>query len=202
MEQLRDAALDYLLQHGIADLSLRPMAQELGTSARMLMFHFKSREGLIKAMLEELHARLTTSFAKIASDDAKGRSGAPLQRFWDWASSERNLPALRLLYELQIIAIQNPAEYGRYLRKMSFDWQTAAFKALPNASRDESLATLCIAVFDGLFLELMSTGERARLQRALSRFIQLGQRDSTRTRRLEIRRPASKIEPKTSRRRT
>jgi AcrR family transcriptional regulator len=183
VEQLRDAALDYLLEHGIADLSLRPLARELGTSARMLMFHFKSREGLIKAVLEELHARLTASFAKIASADARTASSAPLQRFWSWASSEQNLPALRLLYELQIIAIQNPAEYGRYLRKMSFDWQTAALSALPQATRDEPLATLCIAVFDGLFLELMSTGDRERLERALSRFIELGQRDAARARR-------------------
>ena len=45
-QQLLDAAIDYTAEHGISDLSLRSLAAALGTSHRMLIFHFGSKEGL------------------------------------------------------------------------------------------------------------------------------------------------------------
>jgi AcrR family transcriptional regulator len=166
-----DAALAYLAEHGVANLSLRPMAATLGTSPRILMFHFKSKDGLLQEALEELHARLQASFLSMVSDDPGPRRVAPLKRFWQWATSPQNLPYLRLLYEVQIIAVQNPAEYGRYLKKASAAWQANSLQALSASIRTRPMATLCVAVFDGLFLELMSTGDQRRLTRALDHFI-------------------------------
>ncbi len=166
--ELRGAALDYLLGHGVANVSLRPMAAELGTSARILMFHFGSKEGLIGEVMEELQSRLQASFVRVAADSG---GDAPLMQFWKWAMDKKNLPYLRLLYEAQIVAVQNEAEYGRYLKKASADWQALAFRALSKAPRSEEMATLCVAVFDGLLLELMVTGDRRRLTRALERFL-------------------------------
>ena len=159
-----------MLEHGAAKLSLRPLAAKLGTSPRMLLFHFKSKEGLLQDVLGELNTRLQASFVALASSS---RGEAPLKRFWRWAGNKKNLPYLRLLYEVQIIAIQNPGEYAGYLKKMSIDWQAVVLESLSKSMRCEPMATLCIAVFDGLFLELMSTGERGRLTRALDYFISM-----------------------------
>jgi AcrR family transcriptional regulator len=169
-KQLQDAALEYLLEHGVAKLSLRPLAAKLGTSPRMLIFHFKSKEGLLRDVLAELHARLLNSFATVTSAEPTSHGQAPLKRFWNWAIRKKNFRYLRLLYELQIIAVQNPGEYGRYWKKMSMDWQKTTLLASSESLQTEAMATLCIAVFDGLFLELMSTGDRARLTRALDQF--------------------------------
>jgi hypothetical protein len=87
-------------------------------------------------------------------------------------------PYLRLLYETQIIALQNPAHYGAYLQRASTAWQRIAFDSMSESLRSTSLATLCIAVFDGLMLELMATGDRRRLSRALDEFIALSVPDS------------------------
>jgi AcrR family transcriptional regulator len=171
--ELRDAALAYLLKHGVANASLRPMAAQLGTSPRILMFHFKSKEGLLQEVLQELHSRLQSSFSKMTSSKFSARPIAPLKRFWRWATRKENFPHLRLLFEIQIVAAQNPGEYGRYLKKVSFDWQAIVFQALSESMRNDAMATLCIAVFDGLLLELMNTGDRARLTRALDHFISL-----------------------------
>jgi AcrR family transcriptional regulator len=166
---LRDAALAYLLKHGLADVSLRPMAVQLGTSPRMLMFHFKSKEGLLQEVLEELHSRLQSSFIRL-SKSPRGRV-PPLKQFWLWAIEKKNFAYLRLLYEAHIIAAQNPKEYGRYLKKASKDWQALAFQSLSEYLRSPAMATLCIAVFDGLMLEMINTGDRTRLTQALDRFI-------------------------------
>jgi AcrR family transcriptional regulator len=175
-KELQAAALHYLLEHGVANVSLRPMAAKLGTSPRILMFHFKSKEGLLQDVLGELHARLQTSFATMASADSGPRHSALLKRFWQWATSKKNFPYLRLLYEVQVIAAQNPAEYARYLKKVSMDWQAISLQSLSESIRTEPVATLCVAVFDGLFLELMSTGDRSRLTRALDHFISMARK--------------------------
>jgi AcrR family transcriptional regulator len=179
--ELRDAALAYLLEHGVANVSLRPMAAQLGTSARILMFHFKSKEGLLREVLQELNSRLQSSFLRIRSTGSDAHRAPPLKLFWLWATRKENFPYLRLLYEVQIIAVQNPAQYRRYLKKASLDWQTVAFQALSESLRNNVMATLCIAVFDGLLLELMNTGERPRLTRALDHFISMARHQPTGT---------------------
>lgn len=174
--QLEDAALKYLLQHGVAKLSLRPLAAHLGTSPRMLLFYFKSKEGLLQDLLGELQNRMIASFKEMALSDVGPNPSPLLRRFWEWATNKKNFPYVRLLYELHIIAAQNPAEYGGYLKKISAEWQAMTLKFLSDSIRTEPMATLCIAVFDGLFIELMSTGDRARLTRAIDHFISLSRK--------------------------
>ncbi len=176
--QLLDAALRYLCKHGVANVSLRPLAAELGTSARILMFHFKSKEGLLQEVIQELNSRLQNSLATLAQPSPPAQRVAPLRLFWDWATRAENLPYLRLLYEVQVIALQNPEIYGAYLKKASSDWHDIALQLMSNSLQRSSLATLCIAVFDGLFLELISSGERRRLTRALDEFIHIMTRAS------------------------
>jgi AcrR family transcriptional regulator len=167
--ELRDAALAYVLDHGFASVSLRPMAVELGTSARILMFHFKSKEGLLREVMEELQSRLQSSFLRLNKSERQGVP--PLKRFWLWAIGKRNFAYLRLLYESQIVAAQNPKEYGKYLQKASRAWQSIVLEALSESLRSTAMATLCIAVFDGLMLEMINTGERSRLTQAMDEFI-------------------------------
>ena len=168
-EQLRDAALAYLVEHGLTGVSLRPMAAQLGTSARILIFHFKSKEGLMTEVMEELHARLQASFLKLS--ESPDRSVPPLKRFWLWARDRKNFAYLRLLYESQIVSARDGKQYGRHLKKSSTDWQRLVFQRLSESVRSQEMATLCIAVFDGLFLELIVTGDRQRLTRAMDYFI-------------------------------
>jgi AcrR family transcriptional regulator len=170
---LLDVALDYLVEHGVANVSLRPMAAAIGTSARLLIFHFRSKEQLRQEVVGELQARLQASFTAMMAVQTGWRRVAPITRYWQWATAPTNLPYFRLLYELQIVAIQNPAEYGRYLEKSSLDWLRLSEQALSKSIRSKAMATLCVAVFDGLFLELLSTGDHARVTRALDRFVAL-----------------------------
>ncbi len=171
--ELLDAAVDYLVENGVANVSLRPMAAAMGTSARLLIFHFQSKERLLQEVFSELQSRLQASFVAMTRADSGLRPEAPIKRYWRWATSSKNLPYFRLLYEVQIIAIQNPAEYGRYLEKSSSAWLTLSERALSESIRSKAMATLCVAVFDGLFLELLSTGDHARVTRALDRFVAL-----------------------------
>jgi AcrR family transcriptional regulator len=175
-QELLDACIAYLLRHGIADLSLRPMAAEAGTSARLLIFHFGSKEQLLGEVLGEMQARLQRSFAELLQTKSDTQV-SPLRMFWDWALARENFAYLRLLYQLHILATQNPKLYGRFLKRNSLNWLALIQAALPAAHRSPALATLFGAVFDGLFIELVSSGDRDRTTEALDEFIRLATED-------------------------
>jgi AcrR family transcriptional regulator len=174
--ELLDAALRYLVESGVANASLRPMAAALGTSPRILMFHFESKEGLLQSVLEELSTRLQVSLQALASTQEPATRAPPLRRFWLWANREENFAYFRLLYEAQIVALQNPRVYGRYLKNVSDTWQAAALPLMSPSLGDRTMVSLCIAVFDGLMLERMSGGNQKGLTRALDRFIAMATR--------------------------
>ena len=172
-QEILEATLAYLVKHGLTDLSLRPLAAAAGTSARLLIYHFGSKEQLLAEVLDTLQSRLRESFAEVS---AREDGEPPLRTFWNWATSRRNFRSLRLLYELQILAAQNPESYGRYLVRNSWDWVELVRTALPPAERTDAMATLLVAVFDGLFLELVSTGDRRRTTEALDEFVRIVRR--------------------------
>lgn len=165
--ELRDKALDYCLTHGLSELSLRPIALHIGTSARLLIYHFGSRDGLISAVMNEAHLRVQKSFAELMNG---ARSKDLLRSFWDWITDPRNSPYLRLIFEVQILALQNPAAYSNYLQGTSSSWLTLIERVLPPSADRRARATLCAAVIDGLLLEFLGTGDLRRTTAALDMF--------------------------------
>jgi AcrR family transcriptional regulator len=170
-QQLLDSLIAYLIRHGPTDLSLRPMAAEMGTSARLLIFHFGSKERLLTEALDEIQARLKRSFLRLQAGSSGSRSKALLRIFWDWAVAEEQFHQLRLLYQLQVLAAQDSPGRAGHLARSSSEWLGLIKSALPEPERTASQATLLGAVFDGLFLELMCTGDRKRTTRALDAFV-------------------------------
>jgi AcrR family transcriptional regulator len=188
-EILTEELVGYLLEHGLSDLSLRPLADALGTSARLLIYHFESKEGLLTEVLDSMQTHLRMSFGGMIEQRA-GKSERPLKLFWDWAIADENYPYLKLLYELQILAVQNPAAYGQYLQRNASNWSELIATALPESERTAAMVTLLGAVFDGLFLELMSTGDRRRTTQAVQQFIRLV--DEARDARLVVQKKTAK----------
>ena len=169
-DRLLDDCLRYFLRHGVADLSLRPLAAAVGTSARMLLHYFGSKEALIAGVMEQAQARLQRSFQELLDPSGRAHSKNPLLKFWPVLSSGTNRPLLRLLFEVQMLALQNPKRYRRYLTKTSVTWRRLIERALPPTARTAAAATLYNAVVDGLLLELLSTGDLRRTSRALTLF--------------------------------
>lgn len=172
-ERLLNESLAYFLKHGVANLSLRPLAAAAGTSARMLVHHFGSKEELIAAVMEQVRARLQHSFEPLAARASKSKPGQILLDFWKLMTSRKYRPYLRLLFEVQILAIQNPKRYERYLTDTSATWILLLQRALPPGGHNITTATLCLAVVDGLLLEYLSTGDLRRTSKAVELFLKL-----------------------------
>jgi AcrR family transcriptional regulator len=151
------------------------MAAAVGTSARLLIFHFGSKERLLLEVLGEMQARLQRSLADL-SDQLSPAGSAPLRLFWDWALKDANFAQLRVLYQLHVLAAQDHKTYGRYLKRNSLDWLESVQALLKPSHRSPALATLIVAVFDGLFIEVMSTGDRRRASAAIDDFIAMARK--------------------------
>ncbi len=57
-DPLIDRLADYVLVHGLAAASLRPMARAAGTSDRMLLYYFADKDAVIAAALDRVAARM------------------------------------------------------------------------------------------------------------------------------------------------
>jgi AcrR family transcriptional regulator len=172
-EELTETLIEYLLAHGLSELSLRPLAAELGTSARLLIYHFGSKDGLLAAAMDAMHSHLRSSLQALATAGTPKRDTRVLRQFWDWAIAAENFPHLKLLYELQILAARQPETYGPFWEQATAGWLELIKGLLPADKQNAAIASLPIAVFDGLFLELMTMGDRQRTTRALDYFIDL-----------------------------
>lgn len=170
-QELLDLLIAYLVRHGPADLSLRPMAAEIGTSARLLIFHFGSKERLLAEVLDEMQRRLQHSFRQMRSAPPGTRRVPLLRAFWDWALQDEHFPSLSLLYQLNVLAARDPDLRSNLLARHAQDWLALIQPALSDPDASPAQATLVGAVFDGLFLELMTTGDRVRTTQALDAFL-------------------------------
>ena len=169
-DELRDQALDYFLDHGLAELSLRPLAEHIGTSARLLIYHFESKEKLITAVMDEVRARVQQSVIKMMHAT---QGEASMESFWHWVTDSGNIRHVRLLFEVQVLALQNPATYAQFLSDTSSSWLEVLAHGIPESADRRTIATLCSAVIDGLVLEYMSTGDFDRTTAALKFFVSL-----------------------------
>ena len=170
---LLDRLTAYFSEHGLPNVSLRPMAVQVGTSARLLIFHFGSKDQLVEEVFAHIQAILTHSLAEILSQPDRQSRVAPIRAYWDWATNRKNLPLWRLLYELQMLATRNPGKYAKLLKRNSAQWRDLIDAALPELQPRSSWASLFAAVFDGLFLELLATGDRKRTNAALDTFVKI-----------------------------
>ena len=168
--RLLQDCLSYFLRHGVANLSLRPLAAAVGTSARMLLHYFGSKETLIAEVMEQVQQRLQQSFQELLESKKRGTKKDVLPKFWSVLSRKTNQPSLRLLFEVQMLALQNPRRYRRYLSQTSNSWRRLIEEAFPAKGENAVTATLYNAVIDGLLLDLLATGDLRRTSGALQLF--------------------------------
>jgi AcrR family transcriptional regulator len=167
------AATDYVLEHGLAGLSLRPLAQALGTSTRMLLYDFDSKDELIMAILAEARRRESGLLAGAAATEGISRADL-LRAVWGWASAAEQSGFMRLFFEVYVQSMHGAGGYSGQTQAMVTDWLSQLARIFAaGADADPAEATLLIAVVRGLLLDQLSTGDNQRTTRALEQFIQL-----------------------------
>jgi AcrR family transcriptional regulator len=170
-DRLLDAVVDYSLEHGITDLSLRELAEAIGTSHRMLIYHFGSKEALLVAVVEQVEAAQRDLFAKaVASGDRSPVDTA--RQLWRRLADARMWPQERLFFEIYVLALLGRPGTEGFLDGVVSSWTETAEAAsgLPHAVA-EADARLGVAVARGLLLDLLATGDRRGVNRAFERYL-------------------------------
>ena len=170
-ERLLAAAVEQARHGGTADLSLRELAAAIGTSHRMLLYHFGSREGLLVAIAQAVEE------AERATLLGWGVTAWDARRYWKRISDPALWPTERLFFELYVQALFGRLGDDQFLDSTVEGWIGPVAAAMVQAGGSEATARadarLGLAVVRGLLLDLLATGDRDGVTEAYERFLQL-----------------------------
>jgi AcrR family transcriptional regulator len=171
--ELLDRAVDYVCRHGLADLSLRPLAKAVRSSPRVLLYYFGSKEALVVEIVRRGRARQQTMMAEVK---LTGLAPSEVARtLWREFSRPEWEPLTRLSFEVYALALNDPKRFPGFLESSVSDWLRALefCTSLPGMTRDQSqaLGTVLIAGFRGFLIDLLATHDRARIDRAVDLWI-------------------------------
>ncbi len=116
---------EHVLEYGLNNASLRPMAAAAGTSDRMLIYHFGSKDALIVSVLEHLAARMEVGLDAALPAERFETESALIARVMERMRSKAFRPYTRVWLEIVAAAAQgNDAhlEAGRAIIDLYLDW--------------------------------------------------------------------------------
>jgi len=118
-QRLLDACTDYALEHGLPD-RLGPLAAAAGTSSRMLIYHFETRDGLLREVLGQARQRQVEAFTDLIRLRPDEPYPTTLARAWSAISGPQGEPYLRMFGRLHHTAGE-PLRPG-FRRTATTDW--------------------------------------------------------------------------------
>jgi AcrR family transcriptional regulator len=184
-EELLERAYRYVLKHGLAELSLRPLAAAIGSSPRVLLFLFGSKEGLIRALLARARADELSMLEQARHNGRDAALASIVQTTWAWLVAEPHRPLLTLWLEAYARSlVDSEGPWSDFARKTVEDWLTLLATS-QSQSRRRSRAggaerTLALSVLRGALLDLLATGDIERTTAAVQEHVEsLVKRQST-----------------------
>ena len=169
--ELKMAIVRYLALHGLSDLSLRPLAKAVGSSPRVLLYYFGSKENMVSEVLAEVRRQQASNYAEI-----HGRNlHEEYWMVWKRMSAPDSARMFRLFFEAYGIALRRPKAYRSFLRSTVEDWLRMIADPLwregYTCDDARAFATVMLAGLRGFMLDLCNTGERKRVDRAVEMWL-------------------------------
>ncbi len=144
-------AVAHVLAHGVATLSLRPLARALGTSDRMLLYYFGSRDRLLAAVLDAVGAQLQEHLTT-----ALPSAPLPPDRLLAAAAAVLLTPGpeahLRLYVEVSGLAARGQEPFRTVAAAVAASWRTWLAERLDAPGDRDAAAAGVLAALDGLLL--------------------------------------------------
>ncbi|GAB2488039.1 TetR/AcrR family transcriptional regulator [Jatrophihabitans fulvus] len=149
-EDLLERVTEDLLAHGLADFSLRRVAQAAGTTHKVLLYHFGSAEHLLAAAVSRVRARRIDSglAAALAVDGSLAERVLALWPALIGAEAD-------VLDQAMGLAMYHPERYGALAHDALVEYLPPLRRLCPadwDAGRTEEIAGLVLATLRGLIL--------------------------------------------------
>ena len=172
--ELLEAIVRYLVQHGIAGLSLRPLAKAVDSSPRVLLYYFGSKEKLLACAIQRLRERQRLGFDKLRQVHYENPSDA-CRAIWQQMCGPESLAWFRLSLETYTMALRQPRQFADFLSTSVEDWleflsqPLIAKGASPAGARQ--FATVVVAGFRGFLLDYYASRDRKRVHGAVEMWL-------------------------------
>ena len=171
--------MDHFVADGLGDLSLRKIAAAIGTSHRMLLYHFGSKNGLLLEVVRAVEARSQSQLGEIGHRAGAGagtelETDEVIRKMWRFVADPAQADFERLFFALYGRALQGDVEARPLLAESIASWLeandtlAAEHDIPPGLARAH--ARLGLAVVRGLLLDLLATGDRAGVDASLEVF--------------------------------
>ncbi|MCO1658476.1 TetR/AcrR family transcriptional regulator [Pseudonocardia humida] len=175
--ELLEAAYRYVLANGLAELSLRPLAKHIGSSPRVLLYLFGSKDGLVQALLARARRAEMAMLADLGApshDPRADRMAEVVDRLWAWVSAEEHRALLALWLEGYARSLTDPGgPWAGFARATVEDWLQVLAAAQPEDVRHgedgRAQRTEVLALLRGALIDLLATGDLERTGAAVRR---------------------------------
>jgi AcrR family transcriptional regulator len=163
---LLERVISYLAGAGVGDRSLRQIAAGAGTSHRMLIYHFGTRDALLVEVVRAVEERQRVALAAMTSRTPRDLA----LEFWERLADPALAPYERLFFELYGAALAGQESVAPVLDGIVTSWLTdeSMFAGLPLAQ-----ARMALAFTRGALLDLLATGDRPGVDAAVHAFVDL-----------------------------
>jgi AcrR family transcriptional regulator len=171
--ELLDAAYREVLAHGLADMSLRPLSAAIGSSPRVLLFLFGSKDGLVRALLARAREDELVLLDRLREHTGRATGLREVTlTVWDWLADPDHRPLLVLWAEAYARSLVDPdGPWAGFAHATVREWLAVLADAQPPAVRrsaaGRTACTLALAVLRGALLDLLATGDTARTTAAV-----------------------------------
>jgi AcrR family transcriptional regulator len=167
-KELLDLAYAYALEHGLGEMSLRPLAAAIGSSPRVLLYLFGSKDGLIRELLAKARA---DELAAVTPSDREDL-GQVAQRVWSWLARKEHRALLAVWVEGYARSLVDPdGPWAGFARSTVEDWLEVLKAAQPPRTRQTrrgiAARTAVLALLRGGMLDLLATDDTARITEAM-----------------------------------
>jgi AcrR family transcriptional regulator len=171
--RLLDAVIEHFTVAGVGDQSLRQIAAAVGTSHRMLLYHFGSKDGLLVEVAQAVEARTRANFETV-SERFGAATDEVVREMWRQVSDPKFGDFERLFFALCGKGLQGQAGIGPLLGENIEGWIRANVEMGTQVGIPDDViavhARLGLAVTRGLLMDLLATGDRSGVNAALEVF--------------------------------
>jgi AcrR family transcriptional regulator len=151
-EQLAELATDYALEHGLIGLSLRPLAEALGTSDRMLLYHFEDKDDLVVTILRTTSDRSVAGLGDL-SPPRDVRSA--VLDLWRAVTTGMQQRCLRVYVEAAALGLFGREPYASAVRETNEQWRSAVAGHFARAGLSRAAARQATRLVDATFMGLL-----------------------------------------------
>ncbi|BDA65884.1 TetR family transcriptional regulator [Rivularia sp. IAM M-261] len=169
-EELLEKCLNAAIETGSLDCSINVIAKRIGTSGRMLVYHFGSKQELEKQVISLLERRLRDKLWSFQVTEDGDILKALIQMWKHFTSSDMH-GLLKLTMELNQRAVQGDIETRQFLELEIQKW----LEALSQLLHDEDKALMLLHLFQGAVLDYLTTGSTQRGEQTIRNFIKASQ---------------------------